>query len=231
MNSGASLATGAAMVRVSVAELAPILIDEKTGEVFYPVILNPNAKNNFDQDLYQPIGGAVEFTDEGRAYFVENFGVNPDSFYKRDARFHIEESRLEEAMSIFENFRKYPGLIIIDLSRELREELSTPEIKGIPAIMTPKDTDQIWVELVRVSRQLVSKTGDTSPLANKEAPSRRLFYIYAMKAPREIIEKMRQSPAIKFLTPEEIATTKGGTCKGTTLDGKAIADNVYHTYP
>lgn len=214
-------------VRVSVGELAPIVFIEETGEKCFLVVLNSGARKK-GRDLLQPFGGAVKLTAAGCAYFVEKFGVLPDSFHEKDdARFEIDEEHLEEVMSIFENFKEHTDLITVDVTRELIEELSEPELEGIPPILSAKEASQIGVKYLGSSRQPVSDSSDPSPLAKAEAPSRRLFFIFSMTVSRVLFEKITKSPAVRVLTPEEVASTKGGLCKGQTADGKAIANNVY----
>lgn len=216
------------MVRISVGELAPFLVDADSGEVSYPVILNPNSRRR-GEDLYQPLGGAVKLTEAGCKYFVENFDVQPNAFHEKDdARFEVSEARHEEVLQIFEDFNDHADLITVDITRELFEELTEPEIEGMPPILTLEEAKQVETVFLWTSRQPPGTSADTSPLAKKDAPSRRLFYIFKMKAPGHIIEKIRASPAIKFLAFEEIMTTRGGTRKGSTRDGSPIADNTYH---
>lgn len=208
-------------VRVSIGNLVPRVEVLETGQEFFVGILNSGAFKKGCR-LVQPVGGAAHLTPVGRKFLEQKF--NATDFHKSDARFVADDSHLEEIFSFFTN--RDPQYFETDPTREIREELSTEELLGIPSVITAEEAEKtINIAFGRTVRQPFSDQLGTSPLAVKGIPSRRMFHLFKMIAPREIVEKMGVSEAITFLSAEEVATTNGGANKGATNNGTIIADN------
>lgn len=218
-----------AKVRISVGNIADHYIVIETGQSFPLAILNSGAWKK-EQLLFGAIGGAAELTAEGRTLLETRF--NAREFHKSDARFIIDDQYLEPALSFFEI--RDALFFETDPRREIVEELTTAEFPpvgqrvAIPPILSPQDAELIEIIYHRTRRQSPPQTGTgTSPLEQKDTPTRRLFHIFTMIGPQVILDKMLSSPAIITLTDTELASTQGGTCKGSTISGKAaIADNI-----
>lgn len=161
-------------------------------------------------------------TDEGREFLAEKYGAK--EFRKKDARFVVNISRLEE---VFHFFQKCDlRYIEIDPKRELIKELTEEELVSISPVLSQSEVLQIKTTFVKTVRQAVKDTMGTSTLEVEGTPSRRLFHLFDMVAPQAIIEKMRESEGIRFLTFDEVMTTEGGAHKGQTSDGITLADNI-----
>lgn len=207
------------LVRVSVGNLAMTVMDED-GRIYFVGILNSGAFKK-GRRLFQPIGGAAKITQECRDLLGERFGAK--EFHKFDARFVVDDANLEEIFQFFESRESVD--FETDPSRELIEELSKEELLGISAVLTLEEAESIESFYERMARQPFSDDAGTSPLAIEGIPNRRLFRYFVLSVSKMIIEKMKQSPAIHFLSTAEINTTKGGTQRGMTLDGEHLADN------
>ena len=207
------------LVRVSIGNLVPKIKIQETGEEFFVGILNSGAFKK-GRRLIQPLGGAAHLAPYGRK-LMEKEGAT--DFHKSDARFVVSDANFEWILNWFsirdsDHFETDP-------TREIMEELSTEELLDIPPVLTAEEAGAIEVAFVKTVRQKFSDQPGTSPLAIEGIPSRRLFHLFQMTAPKAVVEKMRASKAITFLSEEEVATTNGGAKKGVTKTGDTIADN------
>jgi hypothetical protein len=207
-------------IRVSVGNLAPRLMVAETGEAFFFGILNRGALMQ-GRRLVSAVGGAAEMTEAGKALLASRFGAEFQE--GMDARFLVEEGRLEEVLQLFE--ARDTSLYEIDPSRELMEELATKElpIQDAPAL-TSEEAASLTVRFAKTARQRAR--GSTSAREVEGMPTRRLFNLFEIVAPMAVVEKLKQSSAIYFLSEEEIATTQGGFSQGHAFDGSGLADNL-----
>lgn len=220
-------------VRVSVGLLAPRVVIEETGEQCFIGVLAPShyAKGKL---VIQPLGGAAELTALG---VVELSGrVGASEFHRNkesgiDARFVIDDSRLEEVMNFFE--ARDPRFSDIDPGREIVEELTGFELPGndalpaIPPVLTKEMVGHIGISYARTVRQAFSDELGTSTLARADTPSRRLFHLFDLTIPQRIFDRLSRWEATRLLSEEEVATTEGGVQKGVSYDGITIADNFF----
>ena len=73
-----------------------------------------------------------------------------------------------------------------------------------------------------------SPQGGRGTSANEgEIPSQRVFHLFQALVPDAVLDKLQSAQALHFFSAEEVATTKGGTCKGHTADGALIGDNIF----
>ncbi|MEN9913079.1 MAG: hypothetical protein RLY66_487 [Candidatus Parcubacteria bacterium] len=216
-------------VRISIGNIATRFLDTSNGKITHLAILNSGAWKKGDL-LFGAIGGAAELTPTGRTYLEKTYRAT--DFYKNDARFIIDEQHLDMVMRFFQ--MRDPLFFEIEPLREIIEELTTTEFPtiserpGILPILTTSEALRFDIVYHRTVRQPIPKMGvGTSPLEQKDVPSRRLFHEFTMIGSQELLDKMLASKAVIALTESELASTQGGTCKGTTANGMAaIADNI-----
>ncbi|GEM_PF-2512571 len=218
-------------VRVSIGNLAPVVRINDFGNRCPVGILNSGSYKK-GKKLIQPIGGAATLTPEGQQYVEYEFGAT--DFHTNteggiDARFVIDDSRLDEVLAFFTERDNF--MFETDPLREICEELASNEFpanehfKALAPILTPDEAAQIEVNFMSTVVQPFKDSGDTSPLAGKE-PSRRLFHLFEIIIPDEAtFQKLLDGESTYVLGFDEIATVEGGLKKGETLDGITIADN------
>lgn len=117
----------------------------------------------------------------------------------------------------------------MDPTRDIIAELSGKEFPEMGTILTPEEAATVDVVYVKTVRQKPAEdgVGTSSRGAAAGVPSRRMFRLYALSVRNTLYDKIGASPIVKILTPEELATTDGGSKKGVTRDGLAIADNLF----
>lgn len=220
-------------VRISVGALVPrlrVLGTDPNLPAQYFGIVHPRANNKF-----LALGGGVRLTDAGKAHLIATFGADDfENVHEMDARFTVPARRHEEVISFFEN----PNEAYFDMTpfREMLEELTRSENQtklpngelAYPPVLAEDDLVGITVHPIDISRQPPPEDENEQVARNPgRSISRRLFYRYEMIITPEVYEKLKKASAIRFFTDEEVATTNGGSKKGTTSDGFEIADNIY----
>jgi hypothetical protein len=70
-------------------------------------------------------------------------------------------------------------------------------------------------------------TGDDTSARAGEYPTRRLFIVFLIRASEDVYNAILDSPKIRELTPEEVATTEGCAKGGLTKAGETIANNIF----
>lgn len=218
-------------VRISVGHLAPHIVVQETGQAHFVGILAPSHYGK-GKLVLQPLGGAAELNALGVVTLIERFGAS--EFHKNkedgvDARFVMDDGKLEEVMNFFE--ARNPKFSDIDPSRELVDELTGFELPGndllpgIPPLLTKEMVEQISIGYARTVRQKFSSEPGTSTLAKADTPSRRIFNLFSLTVPQAIFDHLSSWKAIRILSEEEVATTGGGAHKGVSSEGITIADN------
>lgn len=223
-------------IRISVAGLA------NTASIYGAQItittLNPGKWIKEGQKLWTPFGEALKLTPFGLQYIKDNFRAsdihNSDHDGLADARFEVPDAETAElALKFFEE--RYPfemgslPPIFEDPIKRIRLSLQGVKLKGLKPILSREEADKVEVIYQRSVRQQppIDKVG-TSTLAKSDAPTLRLFYKHILVINDEVIrQKLLGSLSVQVLTPEEVATTLGGTCKGNTVLREAIGDNVF----
>ncbi|MDP2947116.1 MAG: hypothetical protein Q8N88_03295, partial [Nanoarchaeota archaeon] len=145
------------LVRISIGNLAPRIIIRGTGERGFIGILNSGAFKK-GRRLFQPVGGGAHLTVAGRELLEKEFGAH--DFHKSDARFLVDDARLEEIFLFFTN--RNSEYFETDPVREIREELSTEELPGIPPVLTAEEAGTINVVFARTIQQKFSDQLGTS---------------------------------------------------------------------
>lgn len=210
-------------VRISVANLVGRVFISSVSEFRHVGILNPTRFNRDGAKLFQAIGGGAELSEAGRAVLQRKFGAN--KFEGNDARFEVlecyEDAVLRLIAELSFDFRDR------NIERELAEELGHEELKDIPPIFTEDEVRSTAVLYRKTVRQPAPYDGvGSSPNARAGVPTRRLFNLFDLVLTPALFAKLIASPAIREFSDAEVATTHGGSRKGITTDGFAIADNI-----
>jgi hypothetical protein len=209
-------------VRISIGNLAHRLIIKETGESRFFGILN-SAASRRGTFLIGALGGAAKLTSGGKKYITQQFQAQ--TIEGMDARFVVPAYQTESVLKFFTG--RVAELFEIDPTREISEELSEEKITGISPVLSREEVRWIQVEYVKTMPQPFSEGLGTSARERFDIPTRRLFHFFEMVVPEAVFLSMSVHPAIRLLTEEELATTKGGSQKGTTNDGVALADNLF----
>lgn len=220
-----------ALVRVSVANLATDLVSLGSGINYRIAFLSPGAYRKKIK-RFQALGGASQLTLLGVEVIREKFNAREferdETTGFTDARFVVNELDFEAVFRRFELLAGTTNSFEHDPGDDIRHELCDSELPGIPPALTPEDIATVKVIYQKTVRQPVPETGTGTSLRERpDMPTRRLFRIYTLYAPEAVVKKIVQSPAVRVLTLEELATTVGGSRKGHTYDGIELADNLF----
>lgn len=211
-----------AKIRISAGNLAVRVRVDETNEAYFFGLLNKKAFLEKGRFLITALGGAAEMTPLGKKLLESRYGAEFQE--GMDARFVIDESHLEDVLRIFES--RDSSLYETDATREVREELATKELPILDSpVLSEKEMTQVKVVYVKTARQQSSGATGTSAREG-EIPTRRIFNLFEIVVPKAIFEKIAACPAVKILTPQEIATTRGGASKGRAADGAELGDNL-----
>lgn len=215
------------MIRISVANIAMRLRVFGSDEVRYLGILSPGAYKQGIRRV-QALGGGAHLTAAGQADLFVKFGAEDFEAdgTRFDARFLAPNNHLESVLKWFE--KRDPNMLEIDPLREIHEELTKEKLSGIPAVLTSQEVHSVnYLGLKTVRQPPPAEGRGTSMRERSGIPTRRLFYVFELRVPEFIFQKMLHSETIHFLSVEEVATTDGGARKGNTKDGVEIADNIF----
>lgn len=219
-----------ANVRVSVGNLAWYAAQEGGLSTSVFGILNPKKLKKGERQ-YGALGGAAMLNDTGKKYLEDSYGATDFEFDAAtafwDARFVIDDAHLEDVLSLFadthgpvQDFEQSRALDIV-------HELIGQEV-GHEPILTAEEAAKITVRYLFSVRQRPSEaTADTSARASANVPTRRIFRIFLLIMPKDIYEKFAESPVVRILAEEELATTDGGSKAGVTDDGCVIQNNLF----
>lgn len=216
------------IVRVSVANLAWYMRNNATG-VQVPIgILNPK-KLMKGEKSYQALGGAVMLTDAGKHMCEGSLGATNLEYDNKtgcfDARFEIHADMLGIALSAFVRVMHDNGLERNPML-DIMNELSGKEFSEEYGTILPADlTKDVVGKFLGTVRQQLPTSADTSARARGDMPTHRLFRIFELSMPEAAFHKVLDSPVVRVLTREELATTNGGACAGHTKDGRAVIQN------
>lgn len=183
-------------VRVSIGNLGCRLRLTRSKFVYYFGILNRKALEDGER-VARALGGAAQMTPNGQDFLRREFGAR---FLEGiDARFIVDDSRLEEILSIFEC--RDSTIYEIDAIREIMEELSTKElpIQDCP-ILSPAETGSIVTSFIKTVRPTDNRT---MPRDLPGMRTVRLFNIFEIIVEAPVLMKILASPVIYTLTPEE----------------------------
>lgn len=212
-------------IRVSVANLTISIRAYGHSESHRVGILSPGALKKGIKRI-QALGGGAHLTLAGVEHLVEQFGAT--DFEKDgdaiDARFVVDDRYLESVLSFFET----PNEEYFETSphRELRDELT--EAGGVLIELQPVHGRGLAFTRIDCVRQAPPLGGKGTSLREKEGiPTRRLFHRFEIVVPPSVFRLLLVSPGIFWLTDEELATTKGGICKGMNKTGLEMADNLF----
>ena len=212
-------------VRISVANLALDLIVKGT-EKSYKFGITPKKR-------IQALGGAVWLTELGVRMLQTSVGAENFEFDKAsgfaDARFLVPESMVEHAFYLFTGNGGFP-----DTRHEknpfgdMETELSGKEYPNAGHILPSHMLGLVRFQYRTMFRQQPPESGrGTSERERTDVPTRRLFRFWNIRADQMAADIILSSPLVRILSDDELATTKGGACKGVAKDGTEIADNLF----
>lgn len=219
-----------AKVRVSVANLAWFArVSGSANRHPFGIVNEKKLKRGERQ--YMALGGGAMLAQAGKELLEAQIGATNFEFDEHtgcfDARFQIDEDRLE---SVFYHFEHY-GILELDPTLDILAELTGAE-PGHDGILTAEEANLVQVVQCGLVRQQSSAAGtDTSARASAEMPTRRLFRVFELVMPSRLFEKMQSSPTVRFLSDTELRTTAGGSKAGRTSDGWVIQNNLFNLYP
>lgn len=208
-------------VRISVGNLAPRIEIAETKETHFFGILNRKALEK-GQKMVGALGGAFIMEEGEKKYYIRKFGAS--DFEGVDMRFQVDASKSQDVINYLMGCKEH----FMFQHDDILEELSKKElpIQNAPLLST-EDLAQIKIHYMATVCQHPPTTGiGTSAREIVGIPTRRIFNLFEITMPKAIFEKVQNSPAIKILTAEEIATTKDGAKKGIAVDGTVLADNL-----
>ncbi len=218
-------------VRISAAHLAPLVVDSESLIVRYFGFLNKGAFEEKHERLLTPPGGVLLALPAGEKKLVEEFGAFDWGKRVRDgvdARFFVKPGREEGALDLIE--AGDPLHVEQTGDREFLEELATREILKIQRepVLTKVELDTIQAVRLGTFRQPLPDDGvGTSSQALTDVVSRRIFICWGLIVSPAIRAKLESSDMVELLTEEEVATTKGGRCKGISAKGSKLGDNLF----
>lgn len=216
-----------AVVRISVANLATRIFAADTDQCHHFGVV-PKSR-------IQALGGAAELTPEGVDWLQQFFGAHDfetdQATGLTDARFRLDAGCAEEVLSVFKSIsgrhNAHPCLREMDPKRDILAELTGKEWPNHGYILEP-NTEPLGLAYRGVARQRQPESGKgTSEREVENMPTFRLFRLYDIVTRQAVVDQFLKSPLVRVLTEEDLATTKGGACKGKTADGTEIADNLF----
>lgn len=213
-------------VRISVAFLAPT-IKFGNSEAVPIAILNPKGER------FQALGGAAKLTPEGLRFLGGFDGLlEEEEGGQPDARFVFSPRHSESLPNLKSRFEPpCHDVIAWDPMREIVEELTHP-IGNHPRVLQPDQAAMLTVEYYASSWQPMSDDGmGTSDRAHKAGVrTHRRFHFCKLKAPPDFEDAFQLAGNILFPTYADLATTKGGRCRGKVQSGLhrgvELADNL-----
>ncbi len=223
-----SQASSTAETRISVANLARVFgrNELRIG------VLNSKAYNERTFRILEAFGGAAFITREGRKHAEEYFGAHgfpeadPET-KKVDARFIVPTRMVGTVVEWFRTPR-YKACEI-DLAPELTSELTKKTFDEFEPILLPDEVAQLRpVYRETVLQPLAYPASDTSSRAQASIPTQRIFHLHDVEGPEEILRKILASPVTYKLEIADLRTTKGGTQRGRTSEGTAVANNLWY---
>jgi hypothetical protein len=187
---------------------------------------------------YQALGGGAELTDVGKSYLEGEYGASGFEKDKGtgvfDARFRVEEEKLEQVFRFFSGIAGQPNRFEMDPTRDILTELTGKEFPTLGVILEPTTAGLIQIDYVDTVRQRSAEDGIGTSERSQAAgvPTRRLFRRYKLVMPVFLAERMlgrrgTYGPIARRFTDDELVTTNGGATKGITSDGKVIRDNLF----
>ncbi len=215
-------------VRVSIGNLA--WFASNTLEEHHAfAILNP-AKLKASKRQYGALGGGAMLTELGKCYLEESFGAsnfefdNHTMFY--DARFVIDEDKVEPVFNLFTRIAGSPSELEHDPTLDILQELTGTESGFNKRILSKKIGSKVKPEFLKVVRQKPAAGADTSARA-ADIPTLRLFRIYVLQMDAPTFILFEASSIVKFLSDKELTTTNGGSAGGVASDGTPIQNNLF----
>jgi hypothetical protein len=178
---------------------------------------------------YGALGGAAMLNERGKKYLEETYGASQfeadsDTGYF-DARFVVDEKQLEEVLALFENIllsNIYEQSMTLDIAHELVSE--GPGVEK-PILSMEEVVQCIFVHVGCVRQRSSDASADSLRAKKASIPTRRIFRIFELVMPEGVYGKFVESPSVRFLSPHDVISTKGGSQAGSTLDGTAIIQN------
>lgn len=168
----------------------------------------------------QALGGAAFLTPEGHSYLVEQFGAHDfsrdDEQSPWDARFYVDDNRVDAALSVFDKLR--PDIFDTGPLRDAGHELVEA------GVLAEEELKKLYARHLGVYRQPTPLEGTGTSVRGS---ARRLFHLFQLTVDEVLYGKILKSDAIRKLVSAELATTDGGRKKGQTADGIEIADNLF----
>ena len=217
-------------IRVSIANLA-WYVTTIENNIRYPfAILNPG-KLAKGEHQYMALGGGAMLTTRGKQELEKTFGASDFEFDEKtgffDARFQIDEQRLEGVFCLFGNPERFAWREQ-DRTIDIMNELIGKE-HGHASIMSESERCFIDCAYVKSVQQKPSEFGvDTSTRVTAGISTRRLFRIFELRMPQSLYSrKFVCSPFVRILHNHELATTDGGSKSGHTNDGHVIQNNLF----
>ncbi len=222
-------------VRVSAAHLVTTISVVGADETF-PIAMLSVGMHKKGIKRFDALGGAIALGKHGLR-LVDRFGVDEPAYDAHDntydARF-VVPTKQQAAKAIcwlgdirngdfsgFEYFETTP-------EREVFGELTGDELDGIPPACSADDPNWVAVryDYYGVVIQPVPAAGGGTSVNSSSIPSARVFHGWNMEVTKAHFDTIVSAPQIRLLTPEECATTNGGSQKGMTADDIPLADNL-----
>ena len=196
-----------------------------------------------DQELYNK-DGTVRVVAQGggqrlgrreskvlaRIFNVDAKDFEPDrtSPGRLEACFRAGEEHLEGIVDYFRMPRKK------EMKREGKEELVGRELKGVRPVLTAEEFSSINIVHLGYAVQPLREGGYADSRHKDEhgrgIVTRNLIHYWQYVVTRRVLEKMRESAAIQFLTAEDLETTRSGSRLGWSAEDYELGDNLYLPY-
>lgn len=210
-------------VRVSIANMTPRICVEGDDRFRFFGIMN---KGKLKKGVRQinPLGGAALLTTAGNRFLKTTFNAELQEGVGNgmDARFFIDDSRLEEVLNLFA--KREEELYEIDPNREILDELTTKDLPNQEhPILSPQEGMLITTKFVKTVRQVPGRN-PTSALETKDVPTYRLFNLFDITAPQQIVDRILGSQFIRTISGDQVQLTQKGVLQET-ADGCRIGDN------
>lgn len=184
---------------------------------------------------YQALGGAARLTLFGVAHLMCEFGASRFELDTKtglyDARFVVDEAHVGNVLKFFGDIAGEMNHIAEDNPiGDILEELTGEGFSSRLGPIVPKErigeVTLVYLDSVR-QKIPADGIGTSARAAVGAVPTRRFFRRYMLMLPGDLYFAAVTRGTIRLLSADEVATTEGGSRKGTTCDGVGIADNIF----
>lgn len=223
-----------AAVRISAAHLVTTI--SVVGEnMSHPIAMLSVGMHKRGQLRFDALGGAIAFGQLGVEY-IKRFGATEPAYDAHDgtydARFIVpNKEHAHSALAWLANLEngKSQDVDFFETTphREVFGELTGEELVGILPVCGADDPDWESVSYRYYGWAIQpAPVGDGTSVNETAVPSCRLFHGWEMRVPRTLFGRIVSADQIRLLTPKELASTNGGTQKGSTSDRIPLGDNL-----